>query len=181
VAPILLRLRSGKTAARVIALGFGGGTMFIGLASLASQIARHAGGLGGVPIAAALRGVLVGYGLAALPFLALAAGVALCRSELWLVPEARAFRLLTYRPWRRGPRVEQASVDEYAGVRIEPAPEQNGGGVLVSLIATDGEAVPLRQFEAEGEARPFAEQLAAATGLWLRSGMPSDAGVAPPS
>jgi hypothetical protein len=33
VDPILLRSRSGKTAARVIAFGFGGGTLLLGVAS----------------------------------------------------------------------------------------------------------------------------------------------------
>lgn len=158
--PILLRLRSGKTAAIVIALGFGGGTLLLGLVSFASEAMRGA----------RIAGILVGYGIAALPFFVLAGLVAVCRSELWLLPEVRALRLLTYRPWRLGPRVEQASVDEYAGVRIDPAPEPNGGGVLVSLVSVEGEAVPLRQFPEEGEARAFAERLAGAAGLWLRGG-----------
>jgi hypothetical protein len=161
VDPILLRARSGKTAARVLAFGFGGGTMLIGVASFASEAMRgaHIGGL------------VLGYGIATLPFFALAGVVALCRSELWLVPEARALRLLTFRPWRLGPRVEEASVSEYTGVRLDPAPVDDGGGVLVSLVAVDGEAVPLRQFPAGGEAVSFAEQLAEAAGLWLRSGL----------
>jgi hypothetical protein len=161
VDPLLLRLRSGKTAATVIALGFGGGTLLLGLVSFASEAMRGA----------RIAGILVGYGIAALPFFVLAGLVAACRSELWLVPEARALRLLTYRPWRLGrPRVEQASVDEYAGVRLDPAPEPDGGGTLVSLVSVEGEAVPLRQFPQEGEARAFAERLAGAAGLWLRGG-----------
>jgi hypothetical protein len=159
VEPILLRYRSGKTAAAAIALGFGGGTLLLGVVSFASEAMRGA----------RIGGILIGYGVAALPFFVLAGLVAVCRSELWLLPEERAFRLLTFRPWRLGPRIEQASVDEYAGVRIDPAPEREGGGTLVSLIAADGEAVPLRQFTDEREARPFAERLASAAGLWLRS------------
>jgi hypothetical protein len=160
VDPILLRSRSGKTAARVIAFGFGGGTLLLGIASFASEALRGA----------RLSGVLVGYGIATLPFFMLAAIVAVCRSELWLVPEARAFRLLTYRPWKLGPLVEEASMSEYAGVRIDPASEDDGGGVLVSLVTANGEPVPVRQFPGPSSAIPFAEQLAEASGLWLRIG-----------
>jgi hypothetical protein len=78
--------------------------------------------------------------------------------------------LLTFRPWRLQPRVEEAKVSEYAGVRLEPAPEDEGGGFLVSLITSAGEAVPIRQFKDQGEAEPFAETVASSVGLWFRSG-----------
>lgn len=158
--PILLRLRSGKTAALVIALGFGGGLVLLGVGSAALSP------MPGLSVLAALKGYL----LATSPLFLLAAIVALCRSELWLDPAARAFRLLTFRPWRLRPVVEEASVSEYAGVRTDPAPEDEGGGTLVSLVATNGEHVPIRQFKENAEAIPFAEQVAASVGYWLRHG-----------
>lgn len=156
--PMLLRLRSGKTAALVIALGFGGGMTLLGVGSAALSP------LPGFSLFAALKGYL----LATAPLFLLAAIIALCRSELWLDPEAKALRLLTFRPWRIRPRVEEASVSEYSGVRTGPAPEDDGGGILVSLVTAGGEAVPLRQFRARDEAVAYAEQVAAAVGLWLR-------------
>ena len=87
--PILMRLRSGKTAALVIAVGFGGGLTLLGVGTAALSP------LTGFSIFAALKGYL----LATSPLFALAAIIALCRSELWLDPEARAFRMLTFRPW----------------------------------------------------------------------------------
>jgi hypothetical protein len=156
--PILLRLRSGKTAALVIALGFGGGLTLLGVGSAALSP------LEGFSIFTALKGYL----LATSPLFALAAIIALCRSELWLDPEARSLRMLTFRPWLFRPRVEEASVSEYAGVRTDPAEEADGGGVLVSLVTAGGEAVPLRQFRERSEAVTFAESVAGAVGLWLR-------------
>lgn len=156
--PILLRLRSGKTAALVIALGFGGGLTLLGVGSAALSP------LPGFSLFATLKGYL----LATSPLFLLAAIVALCRSELWLDPEARALRMLTFRPWLFRPRVEEASVSEYAGVRTDPAEEADGGGVLVSLVTSGGEAVPLRQFRERPEAMAFAEGVATSVGLWLR-------------
>lgn len=158
--PMLLRLRSGKTAALVIALGFGGGLTALGVGSAA---------LSPMP-ELSMFSALKGYLLATSPLFLLAAIVALCRSELWLDPKARAFRLFTFRPWRLRPLIEEASVSEYAGVRTDPAPESEGGGTLVSLVTTEGEVVPIRQFPQRGDALPFAEQVAGSVGLWLRHG-----------
>lgn len=162
--PLLLRLRSGKTAARVIAFGFGGGTMLLGAASLAGAAMKGANILPG----------LLGYALGASPLFLLALIVGLCKNELWFDPDARAFRLLTYRPWRLGPRVEEAPLSDYAGVRTEAAGDGEGGGVIVSLVATSGEIVPMRQFDdgADADARKFADDLGALSGLWVRHGGP---------
>lgn len=157
--PMLLRLRSGKIAALVIAAGFGGGTILLGVATTAASALR-----GG-----ALLGALVGYGIAVLPLLALAGLIAVCKSELWLVPETGTFRMLTYRPWRLSPRVEDAPVSEYAGVRTAKMKDSEGTGTLVSLVTTAGEDVPLRQFSDEAEAQTYAEKLGAAAGLWVRA------------
>ncbi len=156
--PMLLRLRTGKIAARVISYGFGGGTMLLGIGSVLVGRAHGGGVLGGI----------VAYALGALPFFLLGGVVARCRSELWLVPEAKAFRLLTFRPWRRGPRVEQAPLGDYAGVRTDPAQEKHGGGTLVSLVAADGEVVAMRQFVELAEAKKFAQDLGSAAGIWVR-------------
>jgi len=115
-----------------------------------------------------LFATLKGYLLATSPLFLLAAIIGLCRSELWLDPEARMLRMLTFRPWLFRPRVEEASVSEYAGVRTDPAEEADGGGILVSLVTAGGEAVPLRQFRDRVEAISFAEGIASAVGLWLR-------------
>lgn len=155
--PLLVRLRSGRIAAAVIAFGFGGGTLLLGAVTVT------AGALEGGPV----LGGLVGYTIAAAPLFLLAAIVAVCRSELWFLPEPRTFRLLTFRPWLRTPRVEEASLDEYAGVRVEP-PSDGEGGPVVSLVATSGEAVPVRQCSDDKEAKAFASELSRVTGLWLR-------------
>lgn len=156
--PILLRLRSGKTAALVIGGGLGGGTILLGVGSTAASAMR-----GG-----AILGALVGYALAVLPLLALAAIVAVCKSELWLLPEQRSLRMLTYRPWLRRPRVEEASLSEYAGVRTSKIQDDYGDATLVSLVTTTGEDVPLRQFSKAEEATSYAENLGRAAGLWVR-------------
>lgn len=156
--PMLLRRRSGRTAALVIGLGFGGGTLLLGVGSAVASASP----------ALTLPSAIVGYGIGALPFFILALLVGISRSELWLIPEARTLRMLTYRPWRLGPRIEEAPLSEYAGVRTEPADEEDGGGVLVSLVTAQGEAVALRQFPDQAEAAPYAEKLATAAGLWIR-------------
>lgn len=166
---MLLRRRSGKTAALVIALGFGGGTIALGVGTAL---------LGPTP-GASLLPAFEGYALATLPLFALAAVIAVCKSELWLDPDARVLRLLTFRPWLFRPRLEQAPLSEYSGVRVDATPEDEGGGVLVSLVTTAGEAVPLREFEAREIATPFAAELAKVSGLWLRdsaAGGPSGSG-----
>lgn len=157
--PILLRLRSGKTAALVIGGGMGGGTVLLGVGSAAASAMR-----GG-----AILGALVGYAVAVLPLVLLAVIVAVCKSELWLLPEQRTLRMLTYRPWLRTPRVEEASLSEYAGVRTSKMTDDYGKATLVSLVTTSGEDVPLRQFSDEPEALAYAEKLGAAAGLWVRS------------
>ncbi|MEZ4302636.1 MAG: hypothetical protein R3B70_47355 [Polyangiaceae bacterium] len=157
--PMLLRLRTGRVAAAVVGLGMGGGTLLLGVASTAASAAR-----GG-----AIAGAFIGYGIAILPLVLLAAIVAVCKSELWLLPTQKTIRLLTYRPWLRTPRVEEAPLSEYAGVRTAPMTDDYGKGTLVSLVTTGGEDVPLRQFSDESEAATFAEKLAAASGLWVRA------------
>lgn len=161
---MLLRRRTGRTAALVVALGFGGGMTVLGVGTAL---------LGPTP-GASFFPALTGYLLATSPLYLLAALIAVCKSELWFEPSTRTLRLLTYRPWLRRPRVEEAPVSEYSGVRIDAAPEDEGGGVLVSLVTTGGDAVPLRQFTERNDAAPFAEQLAKATGLWLRDGLEGD-------
>ena len=159
VDPILLRRRTGRTAALVIALGFGGTTLLLGVGGAVLSGSRGA-----------VIPALLGYSLATLPLFALAAVIAVCRSELWLLPKERVLHLLTFRPWRLQPRVEEAKVSEYAGVRLDAAPEDEGGGSLVSLITAGGEAVPIRQFKDQSEAEAFAESVASSVGLWLRAG-----------
>lgn len=157
--PMLLRLRSGKIAAIVIAGGFAGGTLLLGTASTAFSATG----------AAAILGALLGYGVAVLPLLALAAIIAACKSELWLLPETRTIRMLTYRPWRLSPRVEEAPLSEYAGVRTSKMTDDYGAATLVSLVTTTGEDVPLRQFKDAAEAVTFAEKLGATAELWVRA------------
>jgi hypothetical protein len=160
--PMLLRLRSGKTAALVIGGGMGGGTVLLGVGSTAAS--ALSGG--------AILGALVGYVVAVLPLLVLAAIVAVCKSELWLLPESRTLRMLTYRPWLRKPRIEEAPLSEYAGVRTSKMTDDYGKATLVSLVTTSGEDVPLRQFSDESEALSYAENLATAAGLWVRASEP---------
>ena len=54
----------------------------------------------------------------------------MCRSELWYLPQTRTFRMLTYRPWRLSPRVEEAPLSEYAGVRTAKMKDDYGVGTL---------------------------------------------------
>ena len=157
--PILLRRRTGRTAALVIAVGFCGTTLLLGVGGAVLSGSR-----------AAVIPAILGYSLATLPLFLLAAVIAVCRSELWLLPKERVLHLLTFRPWRLQPHVEEGKVSEYAGVRLDPAPEDEGGGFLVNLITSGGEAVPIRQFKDQSEAEGFAESVAASVGLWFRVG-----------
>jgi hypothetical protein len=160
-APFLIFSRSGKTIAAVLAFGFGGGTVLLGVVSaLSAAFTAHAA-------FSALRGYL----LAALPFFVAAAVLARCRRELWFVPDARAFRMLTFRPWLlSGPRVEEAPLHEYRGLRTETlrhtAEQQT---TVVSLVTEGGDAVPVRQLDRPEEASAFAEELASITGLVLQA------------
>ncbi|MBK8259068.1 MAG: hypothetical protein IPK82_41220 [Polyangiaceae bacterium] len=160
--PILLRLRSGKIAAAVIGFGIGGGTLLLGVASTAASAAKGA----------AVMGAIVGYGLAVLPLFVVAGVIAVCKSELWLLPQARTLRMLTYRPWLRSPRVEEASLSEYSGVRTSKITDDYGAATLVSLVTTGGEDVPLRQFSDATEATAYAAKLGEAAGLWVREAEP---------
>ena len=157
--PLLLRLRSGRTAGLVIGGGIGGGMLLMGVISAAAS--AHS--------LAAIPGAILGYGGAILPLVIAALIIAVCRSELWLVPEKKIFRMLTYRPWLRAPRVEDAPLSEYAGVRTAKMSDDYGHATLVSLVTTAGEDVPLRQFKDEVEAHAYAEKLASAAGYWVRA------------
>ena len=157
-APLLLRLRSGRTAAFVIGGRIGGGMLLLVVATPDAS----------APSRAAVWNARLGYGGAILPLLVAAALIAVCRSELWLVPEKQSIRLLTFRPWLRAPRVEEAPLSEYAGVRTSKMSDDYGNATLVSLVTTTGEDVPLRQFTDESEAQTYAEKLATTAGLWIR-------------
>jgi hypothetical protein len=155
--PVLVFRKTGRLVALVIGVGFGGGTLLMGVVSALGEAMR----------AEALAPALRGYFLAALPFFAGAAVLWVCRRELWFVPEARAFRMLTYRPWRfSGPRVEQASVDEYRAL-CTASVERRGEAstTVVALLTPSGDVVPVREFDAPAEAEAFVADLARATGL----------------
>lgn len=156
--PFLLFRRTGRTIAAVVAFGFGGGTVLMGLAST----------LAAVFSARAAFGAFKGYALAAAPFFLFGLILAACRRELWFVPEARAFRMLTYRPWRlRGPRVEQASLDDYRAACLWEVPSGEARGNTVVALVTDegGERVPVREFTDGDQARAFLSELCDVTGL----------------
>jgi len=155
--PYLVYRRSGRTIAAVLAFGFGGGTVLLGV--LSSVI--------GAVSAAAIWAAARGYFLASVPFFLGALVLVRCRSELWFVPGARAFRMLTFRPWLfAGPSVEEAKVEEFRAVRTEVF-EQVGeaASTVVSLVMASGDAVPVREFDAPEEARRVAVELAEITGL----------------
>lgn len=159
--PFLVFRRTGRTIAAVMAFGFGGGTMLLGLVSSVSF------GFSMGALWAAFRG----YFLASLPFYLAALVLVRCRRELWFVPGARSFRMLTFRPWQlSGPRVEEAKLEEFRAVKTERF-DQDGeqATTLVSLVMAAGEAVPVREFDAPDEARSLAAQLADLTGLPLYS------------
>ena len=138
--------------------GIGGGMLVMGVITAVASAHSFA----------AAWNAFLGYGAAILPLLVASAIIAVCRSELWLVPEHQSIRLLTFRPWLRQPRVEQAPLSEYAGVRTSKMSDDYGNATLVSLVTAGGEDVPLRQFSDEVEAHTFAEKLASAAGLWIR-------------
>jgi hypothetical protein len=161
--PFLVFRRTGKTIAKVLAFGFGGGTVLLGLTTSAASFSL-----------AALAGAARGYGLAALPFFAGAAILAACWRELWVLPpegdKAGVLRMVTYRPWMlRGPRVEQAALSDYASVcaaRIDQRGEQSS--FAVALTTKDGEQVPVREFDDQKSAEAFVAELSAVTGLPVR-------------
>ncbi len=156
-APFLVFRRTGRTIAAVLAFGFGGGTVLLGVSSTV---------MGTLSARAALAAAW-GYFLAALPFFAAAVVLARCRRELWFVPDAQAFRLLTFRPWLlAGPRVEQAPIAEYRALKTELV-DPEGKETVVSLVTEAGDAVPVRELDRPDEARAFAEELARVTGLRL--------------
>ena len=133
--PFLVFRRTGRAIAAVVAFGFGGGTVIMGVATSLASAMR----LG------AFLPAFTGYFLAASPFFLFGWILSRCRRELWFVPEASAFRMLTYRPWLlKGPRVEQASLDDYRAVTtrvISPVAEEDS--TLVALLTQDGDAVPV--------------------------------------
>lgn len=159
--PFLVFRRTGRTIAAVVALGFGGGTILLGLGTT----------LAAAPSAHSAFAAARGYFLAALPFFVAGALLAVCKRELWFVPEARAFRMLTYRPWRfRGPGVEQASIEDYRALCTESLSHRTEQPTtLVSLVTEGGETVPIREFEESSEASAFAKRFAEVTGLPLRA------------
>jgi hypothetical protein len=162
--PLLIRRKSGRTFGAVIAFGIGGGLFVLGVLSAIA---------GSVQVGA-IWPAISGYLLALLPLFAVAAVLAACRRELWLLPEQRVLRMLTFRPWLiRGPRVEQASLDDYVAVRtIHAAAGAQGDGespslCVVALVARDGGDVPLRQLADTAEAEALAAQVAELSGLPL--------------
>ena len=159
VDPFLVSARSGKTIAKVVAFGFGGGTVVLGLVTTLSLAFSMQAAF------AAVRG----YFLAALPFFFFGAVLAACRRELWFVPEAKAFRMLTFRPWLfKGPRVEQASLDDYHAVCAEVQEHSSEqASTLVVLVTKEGHQVPVREVDDAAEADTFAQQLSDVTGLPL--------------
>lgn len=164
--PYLVFRRTGRTIAAVLAFGFGGGTVLLGVVTAA------VGAFSATTIWMAARG----YVLAALPFFLAALVLVRCRRELWFVPAARALRMLTFRPWQlAGPRVEEAKLDEFRAVKtelLEPIGEQRT--TAVSLVMLAGGAVPLREFELPEEARALARHLSELTGLPLLGELPAD-------
>jgi hypothetical protein len=153
--PFLVMKRTGKTIAKVLAFGFGGGTLLLGVVT----------SVGGSLSARAIWPALTGYLLAALPFFVMAAVLWRCKRELWVVPSHGVLRMLTFRPWLvRGPRVEQASLEEYRGV-CTVALRGEDAAVAVALVTQAGDPVPVRDFGSSGEAVTFLEELERVTGL----------------
>ncbi len=158
---MLVFRRTGKTIGKVVAWGFGGGTVLLGVTSAAVDAFR----------AAAILPALRAYTLAALPFFAVGLLLATFRRELWFVPELGVFRMLTFRPWRRAPRVEQASVDEYSGVcRVVAEDSEEPLRKVVALITKGGATVAVRELDDVAAATAFGEKLSQATSLPYRDG-----------
>ncbi len=159
--------RTGRTIAKVLAFGFGGGTLMLGVLT----------SVGGGFDAHAIGSAFTGYGLAASPFFLAGAILALCWRELWVVPAddtKRLLRMITFRPWMfSGPRVEQASLEDYAAVcTAELTHRAEKASFAVSLMTREGDQVPVREFTELEPARQFVEELAAATGLPVRRAQP---------
>jgi hypothetical protein len=108
-----------------------------------------------------------GYILASLPFFVGALILMFCRRELWIVPDDKMLRMLTFRPWLwRGPRIEQAPLDEYRGlclVSLDHRAERSS--LAVALITEDGDRVPIREFDVRDQADDYVRELADITGL----------------
>lgn len=168
VEPLLVFRRTGKTIAKVLAFGFGGGTLVLGVStSVGGSFELHA-----------IWSAFTGYALVASPFFVAGAILALCWRELWVVVAddgGRFLRMITFRPWMlSGPRVEQAPMDEYAAVfTAELTHRAEKASFAVALMTQKGDQVPIREFEEIDKARTFVEQLAAATGLPVRRGEPT--------
>jgi hypothetical protein len=164
--PLLIRRKSGRTAGAVVAFGIGGGLLVMGIASAVAG-SFHAG---------AVWPAIKGYVLALLPLFVFGAVLAVCRRELWLLPEERVLRMLTFRPWLlRGPRVEEASLDEYVGVRtilIDADPalgEDSVAMCVVALVPKEGDQVPLFEMSDLGAAHILAERVAELSGLPIQA------------
>jgi hypothetical protein len=155
--PFLVFRRSGRTIAKVLAFGFGGGTVLLGVTS----------SVAGALNAAAILPALWGYFLAALPFFLFGGILAACRRELWVVPEQGVLKMLTYRPWHfRGPRIEQAPIEEYRGVcTVNLDHQAERSTTAVALVPAEGDPVPVREFEAMEDAERFVVEMTEATGL----------------
>jgi hypothetical protein len=169
--PMLVFRRTGKTIAKVIAGGFGGGTLLLGLTT----------SLGGTFRWQAIWAAFSGYFVVASPFFLAGAILALCWRELWVVEGedgSRFLRMITFRPWMiSGPRVEQAPLSEYAAVcTAELTHRAEKASFAVALMTAEGEQVPIREFEEIDEARDFVKRLAEATGLVIRRAEPAEAG-----
>lgn len=167
---MLVFRRTGKTIAKVLAGGFGGGTLLLGVTT----------SLGGSFHWQALWSAFSGYFLVASPFFLAGAILALCWRELWVVRDddgTRLLRMITFRPWMlSGPRVEQASLAEYAAVcTAELTHRAEKASFAVALMTAEGDQVPIREFEELEEARDFVERLAEATGLAVRRAEPAEA------
>lgn len=167
VEPLLVFRRTGKTIAKVLAFGFGGGTLVLGVSTSVGSLEPRA-----------IWSAFTGYALVASPFFVAGAILALCWRELWVVVSddgARFLRMITFRPWMlAGPRVEQAPMDEYAAVfTAELTHRAEKASFAVALMTQAGDQVPIREFEEIEMARSFVEQLAAATGLPVRRGEPA--------
>ena len=117
--------------------------------------------------AAAILPALWGYFVASLPFFVFGAILAACRRELWVVPEQQTLEMLTFRPWLvRGPRVEQAPLEEYRGLcMVSMDHRAESSTFAVALVPNEGEPVPVREFEASDQADAFISEMMEATGL----------------